>query len=114
MDFENINSPQPSTSTSVGQRRRKTPASRKSSPSRSCSSPALSTNSSQLKEMAVDALQSIQSRPKDRFSALGEYFAGVLRSLPPKQATFAERKMNRVFGDILDEASSLVSSYQFN
>lgn len=84
------------------------------SASSSRSSSAFSTNSTSkhLKEMAVDAIESMRSRPKDRFSAMGEYYAGVLRSLPPDQATFTERKLNRAFCEILEEATMLVSSPQ--
>lgn len=88
-----------------GQRRR-----RKVTPS---PSPSESSHKLQLKEMAVDALQSIQassSQPKDKFTALGEYIAAELRSLTPSQAMFAKSKLNRAFNDIIDEAISTVNA----
>lgn len=70
----------------------------------------------QLKEMAVDALQSISSmssKPKDKFTYLGEYIAAELRSLTPGQAEFARSKLNRAFNDIVDEAILMVSASSF-
>lgn len=78
--------------------------------SRASVSSTQSSDTLQLKEMAVDALRSMnQAQPKDKFGALGEYIAAELRSLTPQQAEYAKSKLNRSFNDIVDEAISNVS-----
>ncbi|XP_046805947.1 uncharacterized protein LOC124419677 [Lucilia cuprina] len=69
----------------------------------------------ELKEMAVNALQSMNSRqlePKDSSTAFGEYIAAELRSLTPEQATYARSKLRRAFNDIMDEAALMVPHQQ--
>lgn len=82
------------------------------------STPSVISKSSEtmhLKEMAVDALRSMsQAQPKDKFGALGEYFAAELRSLTPQQAEFAKSKLSRAFNDIVDEAIAKVNLVFFN
>lgn len=81
-------------------------------------SPSISSKTSEtmnLKEMAVDALRSMgQTQPKDKFSALGEYFAAELRSLTPQQAEYAKSRLSRAFNDIVDEAIQKVCTVFLN
>lgn len=90
------------------------PSSRASTISPSPSVISKSSETMQLKEMAVDALRSMSSQPKDKFGALAEYIAAELRSLTPKQAEYAKSKLNRAFSDIVDEAVSKVIIIFFN
>lgn len=67
-----------------------------------------------MREVAMDVLETIRSRPKDSISAFGEYIVAELRELTPEQVAFAKRKMKRAFDDILDDANSLVSAPYIN
>lgn len=87
---------------------------KRENPQLSASPPPSQNQKIQLKEMAVDTLQSIRSaRPKDRFDAMGEYFASVLGRLSPNQAMFAEQKLSRAFNDIVDDAVAKVIRLKF-
>ncbi|XP_065356044.1 uncharacterized protein LOC135950426 [Calliphora vicina] len=68
-----------------------------------------------LKEMALEALQSLRSadsQPKDACTVFGEYVAAELRNLSPEQASFARAKLRRSLIDILDEAALIVPQQQ--
>lgn len=65
----------------------------------------------QIKELAVDALQSIRIKnlqPKDCTSALGDYIVAEIRNLTPEQTIVVRSKLNRAFIDIMDEVHLMV------
>lgn len=111
-DFPHLSQESQSTNSN---KRKATPiqSSRPSSRASSISSTSIQTSkSSELKEMAVDALRSLSNtQPKNKFSALGEYIAAELQSLTPQQAEYAKSKLSRAFNDIVDEAVAKVSIY---
>lgn len=85
------------------------------SPSPSPSVSSKTSESTTLKEMAVDALRSMgQTQPKDKFGALGDYIAAELRSLTQQQAEYAKSKLSRAFNDIVDEAIQKVRTVFLN
>lgn len=101
----------PSQATQSNKRPRSSSKSSSVSSTRVSSPGLVSSGSTQLKEMAVDALRSLsESKPKDKFSALGEYIAAELQSLTPAQAQFAKSKLSRAFNDIVDEAIEKVGT----
>lgn len=114
-DFDSPSSP----STSVDGQSRKsatsTPAST-SSVSTLSSSVSASTRSIQLKEAAVEALQLIRSRsssvqPADKFTHMFNYMADKMRELSPEKAKFAERKLLRLFNEVMEEVEFMVNTF---
>lgn len=84
--------------------------------SRMTASPSDSTHRIQLKEMAVEALQSIRAtcahspQPKDKFGILCDYMAAEMRSMNPERTELVKSKISRAFLDIVDETKSVVSA----
>lgn len=66
-----------------------------------------------LKEMAVEALQAMRSnnsQPKDANTQICEYIASELRTLTSQNAAIARSKLRRSFADIIDELTLMVGA----
>ncbi|XP_046805743.1 uncharacterized protein LOC111685068 isoform X2 [Lucilia cuprina] len=68
-----------------------------------------------LKEMDIEALQSLQNsepQTKDASTVFGEYIAAELRNLSTELAAIARAKLRRSLNDILDEVALIVPHQQ--